>query len=463
PKPAQPPLTTRPRPPQIPLSFAQQQMWCVDQLEGPSALYNIPLALRLSGGLDVQALSHALDDVVGRHEPLRTVFVSVDGIPQQVVLPPARADLGWQIVDATQWSTEKLDQALSRHARDPFDLSIQIPLRARLYRVADDEHILAITIHHIAADGWSMATFAADLAVAYRSRCARRAPAWASLPVQYIDYALWQHEYLGDLADPTSIIASQLRYWEETLAGMPERLELPTDRPYPPATVGNGGTVALHWPPSLHQDIARLAHESRATAFMVVHAALVALLSKLSASTDIPVAINVAGRTHPALDDLIGVFVNRLVLRVEVAEDATFTDLLGVVRARSLQAFDHQDIPFRVLTERLNHHGSPSTALGQVMLGWQTNRPAEWMLGDLDVTAVHLQTNVARMDLALFLEENFTASGAPAGISGVVEYRTDVYDAATIEALTARLKNLLSAVVVAPQQRVSSIDLCHES
>lgn len=318
-------------------------------------------------------------------------------------------------------------------------------------------------MHHIAADGWSLSPLAADLQVAYTSRCAGQAPSWAPLTIQYADYALWERAHLGDLADPHSNIATQLQYWEKTLAGIPERLALPTDRPYPPVADHRGDTAAVSWPAALHHQIARVAREHHASRFMVVHAGLTALLARLNASNDIPVGIAVAGRSHPELDDLVGTFANSIVLRVEMANDPTFAELLADVRARSLQAFDHQDVPFGVLVDRLKPTPSPAhRPLSQVLLAWQNNKSAEWALGDLDITTVPLHTHTARMDIVLSLNEEFTETGEPAGISGAVEYRTDVYDAPTIGASIDQLEKLLSAMTADPQRRLSSIDLLDE-
>ena len=246
--PALPPVRVMARPERIPLSYAQQRLWFLDQLQGPSPMYNMAVALRLGGRLDAEAMGAALADVVGRHESLRTLFAAVEGIPQQLVVPPERADLGWDVVDASGWSASRLGEAIGAAARHTFDMGTEIPLRARLFRVADDEHVLVAAVHHIAADGWSITPLVRDLGVAYASRCAGRAPGWAPLPVQYVDYTLWQRAQFGDLDDSDSRIAAQLAYWEQALAGLPERLQLPTDRPYPPVADYRGARVAVDWP-----------------------------------------------------------------------------------------------------------------------------------------------------------------------------------------------------------------------
>ena len=230
-----------------------------------------------------------------------------------------RADFGWDVVDATGWSAGRLDEAIGAAVRHSFDLAAEIPLRATLFRLADDEHVLVAVVHHIAADGWSIAPLIRDLGVAYAGRYARRAPGWAPLPVQYVDYTLWQRAQLGDLDDSDSPIAAQLAYWEQELAGLPERLQLPTDRPYPPVADQRGASVVVDWPAELQQQVARAAREHKATSFMMVQAALAVLLSKLSASPEVAIGFPIAGRRDPALDDLVGFFINTLVLRVDVS------------------------------------------------------------------------------------------------------------------------------------------------
>ncbi|VDM87525.1 Gramicidin S synthase II [Mycobacterium basiliense] len=458
------PLVAVQRPAVIPLSFAQQRLWFLDQLEGPSPIYNMVGSLRLRGRVDDAALGAALVDVVGRHESLRTVFVTVDGVAQQVIVPVERVEVGWQVVDAGGWSQSQLQQAMEQQARHSFDLAVEIPLRARLFRVSAVEHVLVVVIHHIAADGWSLAPLTADLGVAYASRCAGRAPDWAPLAVQYVDYTLWQRAHLGELADSGSAASAQLAYWVDELAGMGERLALPTDRAYPAVADHRGGSVEVDWPAALQARVARVAAEHNATSFMVVQTALSALLSMLAASSDVAVGFAVAGRSDPALDELIGSFVNTLVLRVQLDGDVSFAELLAQVRARSLAAFEHQDVPFEVVVERLNptrsltHH-----PLIQVMLAWQNNLPADLALGDLEATPISLHTGAARMDLVFSLAERFTAAGAPAGIAGMVEYRTDVFDAATIGRLIERLRLVLEAMTADPDRRLSSIDLLDEA
>ena len=350
------PLVAGERPAVVPLSFAQSRLWFIDQLQGPSPVYNMAVALRLRGHLDADALGAALADVVDRHESLRTLFVAPDGTPRQVVMPSERADIGWDVVDATAWSGDRLGEAIEETARHTFDLATEIPLRATLFRISDDEHVLAGVVHHIAADGWSVTPLVRDLGEAYRARQRGHAPGWVQLPVQYVDYTLWQRAQFGDLDDGDSPIAAQLAYWQDALAGMPERLQLPTDRPYPPVADLRGASVTVEWPAELQQRMQEVAAEYHATNFMVVQAGLAVLLSRLSASSDVAVGFPIAGRNDPALDELVGFFVNTLVLRVDLAGDPTAAELLAQVRRRSLAAFEHQDVPFEVLVERAQPH-----------------------------------------------------------------------------------------------------------
>ncbi|MGW1855946.1 condensation domain-containing protein, partial [Nocardia elegans] len=304
---------------------------------------------------------------------------------------------------------------------------------------------------------------------AYRARRHGHAPDRAPLPVQYIDYTLWQRTWLGELRDPHSAIAVELAFWEQALAGMSEHLELPTDRPYPPTPDHHGAGLRVEWPAGLQQQINRTAREHNATGFMVIQTALTVLLSKISADPDVAVGFAVAGRDDPALDELVGFFVNTLILRVDLTGDPTFTDLLAQVRARSLDAFEHRHIPFEVLVERLNparsltHH-----PLIQVLLAWQNftgnNDPAAGLaLEDLQVTSLPVDTHTARMDIAFSLGERFTDTGEPAGLGGAVEFRTDIFDTTTIETFVDRLQRTLNAVTTNPEQPLSSIDLLDET
>ena len=456
------PLVALERPPVIPLSFAQNRLWFLEQLQGPSAVYNIPVVLRLRGPLDEQALDRAIDDVVGRHESLRTVFPAVDGVPQQVVVARQDVDYDWQVIDASGWEATGLERAIGETVGAPFDLSRDIPLRARLFRFSDEEHVLVAVAHHIAADGVSVPPLVADLGVAYEARRAGQEPGWQPLAVQYADYTLWQRAQLGELDDNASRMAEQLTYWLDALRGLPEQVTLPTDRPYPLVADYAGATVEVDWPAELQRQVAELARAHSVTSFMVMQAALAVLLAKISSSDDVAVGFPIAGRDDPVLDGLVGFFVNTLVLRVDLDGDPTVADLLAQVRAQSLAAFEHQDVPFEVLVDRLSPTRSLSHhPLVQVMLAWQNfaGQGLDVSLGDVSATPVSIETHTARVDLTFSLAEQWTPAGEQAGIRGVVEFRTDVFDTSTIEGLTDRLLRVLKAMTADAVQPVSSIDV----
>jgi amino acid adenylation domain-containing protein len=450
-------LTRCERPDVVPLSFAQRRLWFLHQMEGPSPTYNMPLALHLSGDLNHQALQAALGDVVARHESLRTIFPQAEGAPRQLILEVEVASPQLPITDVT--GTE-LPEALAAAARYGFDLATESPVRAELFTLAPQEHVLLLLVHHIAADGWSMGPLSHDLAAAYAARCQDQAPKWAPLPVQYADYTLWQHRLLGDHTDPDSLFTARLTYWTQELAGLPDHLDLPTDRPHPPAASYRGDYLTIRLEPSLHQGLRVLARRGGASLFMVLQAGLAALLSKLGAGTDIPVGSPIAGRTDQALDDLVGFFVNTLVLRTDVSGNPSFAQLLGRVRETALAAYEHQDVPFEYLVEVLNptrslaHH-----PLFQIMLALQNAPEADFQLSGLDVSFVPARTGTAKFDLNFSLWERRGPDGRCQGIDGNVEYAADLFDPATVQTLLARWIRLLEAAVADPDAPISRIDL----
>jgi amino acid adenylation domain-containing protein/non-ribosomal peptide synthase protein (TIGR01720 family) len=455
--PARPALTAQVRPAVVPLSFAQRRLWFLHQLEGPSPTYNIPLTLRLSGQLDRGALQAALADVIGRHEALRTVFPAVEGVPVQQVLDAEAACPRLVVTEVTE---EQLGETIAGVARSVFDLGVEAPVRAHLLVLGATEQALVLVVHHIAADGWSMRPLARDLAVAYTARCQGEVPAWASLPVQYVDYTLWQQHLLGEVEDAGSLFAAQLGYWTEQLAGVPEQLVLPADRARPAIASYRGEQLSVELDAGLHAGVRALARRGRASVFMVLQAGFAALLSKLGAGQDIPIGSPIAGRTDAVLDDLVGFFVNMLVLRTDTSGDPSFTQLVCRVREAALGAYAHQDVPFEYLVEYLNparslaHH-----PLFQVALALQNTPSANFALPGLRVSAVTASTGTAKFDLSVSLVERYGPDGAPAGIEGAVEYATDLFKASSIQVLWDRWVRLLQAVIADPDQAFSGIDL----
>ncbi|MEB3921564.1 condensation domain-containing protein, partial [Mycobacterium ulcerans] len=327
---AVPALVAGERPPRVPLSFAQSRVWFLEQLQGPSAVYNIPVVLHLDGPLDTEALRAALTDLITRHETLRTRFSTTsEGIGYQDILTPNQADMSWQVVDARGWTPQHLHTAIDEATNYHFDLAAEIPIRATILHTADHQHVLVLLIHHIAADGWSLGPLARDLDTAYTARLHRHPPAWVPLPVHYADYTLWHHQLLGDPHDPARLLATDLAYWQHTLAGLPEHLPLPTDRPYPPIADYRGASHQFSWPPELTTAIHTLAHTHHVSVFMVIHAALTVVLATLADTNDIAIGVPIAARTHPHLDELIGFFVNTLVLRTHTHPADTPTELLA--------------------------------------------------------------------------------------------------------------------------------------
>ncbi|WP_419995150.1 non-ribosomal peptide synthetase [Streptomyces boninensis] len=436
-----------------PLSFAQQRLWFFNRLEGPSATYNVPILARIDGDLDVGALRAALADVVARHEVLRTVFTEEDGEPRQRVLPAASAALP---VDVTEVPADRLDAALRAEAEVPFDLDEGPAVRATLFRTAPGRQVLALVLHHIACDGWSVNPLLRDLGDAYDARRAGRAPGWAPLPVQYSDFTLWQRDLLGAADDPDSLAGRQLGYWRKTLADLPEELPLPYDRPRRQVASLDGGDAAFHIPAEVHAALLQIARETRSTLFMVVQAAVAALLTRVGAGTDIPLGISVAGRTDQALDELVGMFVNTSVLRTDTSGDPGFRELVGRVRESSLDAYSRQDLPFDRIVEDLNpvRHRARHP-LFQIGLELHSGG-RELRLGGLDTSVEFMTMPVAKFDLSVVLRDRTAADGTPLGIDGTLEYATDLFDAGTATALTERLVRFLTAAVADPDAPIGA-------
>ncbi|MEU5647658.1 amino acid adenylation domain-containing protein, partial [Streptomyces milbemycinicus] len=418
----------------VPVSFAQRRLWFMHRFEGPSATYNIPVALRLTGPLDTEALAAAVRDVVLRHESLRTVLVEdADGMPYQRVVP---ADELTFDVPLSPVPPHEVPTALAAAMEYRFDLFAEVPIRAELFRRAAEEHVLGLVVHHIAADGESMAPLAKDLSTAYAARLEGSAPVWGKLPVQYTDYTLWQRELLGEEDDPHSLIARQSGYWLEELTGVPQPLQLPTDRPRAPVAGRRGDGLEFAIEPELLAAAQDLARRHDVTMPMVLQSALAVLLSRLGCGEDISIGSPIAGRTDEELAGLVGFFVNTWVLRADLSGNPAFRDVLDRVRGKALSAYDNQDAPFERLVEILNpERSSAYHPLFQVMLAWQDDNT----LVDFDLAGVRAALEIVPTRTAKFdLQFNFGLDASGKGLGGYVEYATDLFDRGSVEALVGR-------------------------
>ncbi|NUL01705.1 amino acid adenylation domain-containing protein [Streptomyces lunaelactis] len=441
------------RPDLVPLSFAQRRLWFIDRFEGPSATYNAPFPLRLTGALDVGALESAVRDVVARHESLRTLIVEdSEGVPHQLVVPAAEATLDMPVV---QTDAAGLEDAMAEAVAYPFSLANDIPVRATLLRTGEEDHVLVLLIHHIASDGESMAPLARDLGAAYTARLEGDAPQWDELAVQYVDYTLWQREVLGEENDPDSALSAQVRYWRDELTGVPQPLQLPADRPRPPAASHRGDTVEFGLAPEVVAAVDELAREHGVTVSMVLQSALAVLLHGLGGGDDVTIGSPIANRTDEGLADLVGFFVNTWVLRADLSGGITFDRLLDQVRNKSLAAYDNQDVPFERLVEELNPERSTAyTPLFQVMFAWQNFARKDFELPGLRVEFERVRNESAKFDLF------FNMADLPGmGVLGHLEYATDLFDRETVEAIAARFTRVVGQLAADPRQRVAAVEL----
>jgi amino acid adenylation domain-containing protein len=448
-----PPVQPVPRDGPLPLSFAQRRLWFLDQYEQDTALYNIPAALRLAGPLDAAALERALGEVVCRHEALRTVFRAAGGgEPVQVILPAPRPYV-LPVADLRGLAPGAREAELERRARDdarrPFDLATGPVFRAELVRLGEEDHALLLCMHHVASDGWSMGVLYRELGDAYGAFAGGRPSPLPALPVQYADYAAWQHRHLrGEVLD------GELGYWRGRLAGAPTLLELPSDRPRPPVQDFRGAVATAAYPPDLARALAALARDEGATLYMVLLAALQLLLSRYSRQNDVVVGSPVAGRTRAELEGLIGFFLNTLVLRTDLSGAPTFRELLARVREGTLDAYAHQQVPFEKLVEELRPERSLAhTPLFQVMFILQNNAGGELRLGGVRARALRNPGGAARYDLTLAMAEG------PDGLGAWLEYSTALFDAATANRILEHLGVLLRAAADRPGERASRLPL----
>ncbi|MEU0507579.1 amino acid adenylation domain-containing protein, partial [Nocardia sp. NPDC005998] len=421
-----------------------------------SGAYNMPIAIRLRGELNVEALHSAVLDVLERHESLRTRYPDHDGMLIQQIEPVESVDGELVVVPVV---AGELVSAVTEFVTEGFDVSTQAPARARLFHVSgseEPEHVLAVVVHHIAADGFSMAPLARDVARAYAARIHGAAPAWTPLPVQYADYALWQQATLGAPDDRQSLSAQQIRYWTETLHGVVEELPLPFDRPRPVVMSNRGATAGYSVPAAVVRALEQLARQHNSSLFMAIHGALALALARLSGTTDIAIGTPIAGRGVAALDDMIGMFVNTLVLRTEIDLAESFTELLGRVKQADLDAFEHADVPFEQVVDKLGVQRSQARhPLFQVMLAFQNLELVTLQLPDLELSVLDLPNEISRFDLQFILSPDHDSGEMTVALT----YAADLFDATTIDSLAHRWIRILEAITTDPTAPVGAIEV----
>ncbi|HEU4594169.1 MAG TPA: amino acid adenylation domain-containing protein, partial [Pyrinomonadaceae bacterium] len=446
-----PPVLPVTRAENLPLSFAQQRLWFLQQLQPESSSYNLHASLHLAGALDREALEKTINEVVRRHEVLRTVFPTVGGQPVQLI----RADVPTPlpVEDLSGLDETEREAEVRRRAREealrPFDLTCGPLLRATLLRVSEAEHVLLVAMHHIISDGWSMGVLVREMVGLYEAFTRGQGSPLPELRVQYADFAVWQREWLRG-----EVLEGQLSYWRAQLRGAPPLLELPTDHPRPAVKTSEGATHHLKLSPQLREDLAALSRREGGTLYMTILAAWQTLLSRYTRQQDIPVGSPVANRNRAETEGLIGFFVNTLVLRTDFSGDPTFRELLARVREVALGAYAHQDIPFEMLVEELQPERSLAhTPLFQVMFALQNAPTEDLRLVGVRARLLEQSMGTAKFDLMLSLAES---DGA---LEGVLEYSTDLFDASTVERMAAHFQTLLRAVAEDPDRAASVLPL----
>ena len=460
-----PPIVPVPRDQTLPLSFAQQRLWFIDQWEPGNPYYNIPTAVRLTGPLDVAALEQSLNEVVRRHEALRTTFVALEGRPVQVIAPVLTVpplvfgprDQRLPVVDlrglAEAERGAEARRLASEEARWSFDLARGPLVRVTVLRLDDEEYVLLLNMHHVVSDGWSTGVFIQEMATLYQAFSAGQPSPLPELPIQYADFAVWQRGWLRG-----EVLEKQLAYWKKQLADAPAVLELPTDRPRPPVQTYQGTTESFVLSESLTAALQALSREEGSTLFMTLLAAFDALLYRYTGQEDIPLGSPIANRNRSEIEGLIGFFVNTLVLRTGLSGNPTFRELLGQVREMTLGAYAHQDVPFEMLVDELQPERDLSrTPLFQVMFVLQNApMPLQGQSG-LTFSPLEVDSRTAKFDLTLFMVE--TAQG----LSGTWEYNTDLFDAATVARAVRYFQTLLEGIVADPDHHIADVPILTET
>ncbi|PHM11385.1 non-ribosomal peptide synthetase [Nostoc sp. 'Peltigera malacea cyanobiont' DB3992] len=448
------PILPRTRDAELPLSYAQQRLWFLDQFEPNSAFYNIPMALRLVGNLKQAALEQSLEEIIHRHEALRTNFITVDGKPSQIIQP----ETNWtvSVVDLKYLSTTEQEitsqQLAQQQITQPFDLAKGTLIRATLVVLSETEHVLLVCMHHVVSDGWSMGVFVQELVALYNAYAQDQSSPLAPLPIQYADFAIWQRQWLQG-----EVLQSQLSYWQQQLKDAPALLSLPTDRPRPAEQTYHGTHQEFALSFELTSKLTKLSQEQGCTLFMTLLAAFDTLLYRYTGTEDILVGSPIANRDRSEIEGLIGFFVNTLVMRTDLAGNPSFSELLLRVREMAMEAYTHQDLPFEMLVEALQPERDLShTPLFQVMFVLQNAPTSELELTGLTVNPLLIKGTTSRFDLTLSMENTAT------GLVGWWEYNTDLFDASTIERMTGHFVTLLEGIIANPKERISQLPLLSE-
>jgi amino acid adenylation domain-containing protein len=449
------PILPRTQNEHLPLSFAQQRLWFLDQLVPDAPIYNIPLAYRVTGQLNVAALEQSLSEIVRRHEALRTTFTAVDGQPIQAIAP--EIDLTLPVVDLGEITEtereEEVQRLATQEAQQPFDLTTGPLLRVKLLRLDEAEHVLLLTMHHIVSDGWSLGVLMRELAVLYEAFSTGKPASLPELPIQYADFALWQREWLQ-----REVLESQLGYWKQQLGGELPVLELPTDRPRPPVQTYRGARQSFELSQELTDALKGLSRREGVTLFMTLLAAFKVLLYRYTGQEDVIVGSPIANRNWAEVEGLIGFFVNTLVLRSDLGGTPSFRELLGRVREVALGAYAHQDMPFERLVEELQPERDMSyNPLFQVMFVLQNAPMPNWEFSGLALSCLEIDSQTAKFDLSLSLTET------EQGLIGSFGYNTDLFDEATIVRMVGHWRTLLEGVVVEPDKRIWELPILTEA
>jgi amino acid adenylation domain-containing protein/non-ribosomal peptide synthase protein (TIGR01720 family) len=438
----------------LPLSYAQQRLWFIDQLEPGGTSYNVYGAVEIEGPLDPEQLKRSLQEIVRRHESLRTRFISADGGPQQVI--DVEPGIGLPVVDLSSLPANEREPETRRLVQsallEPFDLTTGPLLRVKLLRLEEQRHVLLLVMHHIISDGWSVGLLEHEVSALYGAFVAGQPSPLPELPIQYADFSVWQKKYLN-----SEVLEKKLEYWKQQLAGL-ETLELPTDRPRPVVKTTNGASIALNLPADLTGQLRDLARQEATTLYMLLLAACQVLLFRYTDQADVAVGSPVAGRTRSETESLIGCFINTLVLRTDLSGDPAFTQLMRRIKEVTLDAFAHQDVPFEKLVETLQpERNLARTPLFQVLFVLQNAPRSDLQFGAAKVRPLAVETSTTKFDLTLVLGET------PSGIAGLLQYNTDLFDAATVERMAAHYQTLLAGIVSGPERNISELPLLGEA